>query len=278
MMDARTITVLLLCAGRVAGGAAPTVSMTVKDGRVFGGGFDGLSLPNFDVESDVSDDLSVGASFSKKTLFAKLKLPGMQAKGDAKLDLANKALTGKMAFDQWGGTVTASLNSRPGSPDGSVLETVSFCKKGEGWRVEPTVRTVDFESDVEVEVFDDDTSATFSTTSTGKSNIKLRTTLLCPKVSFDDSKGFEVVAQQPAPFGSSVLATLTAPRDVSSKALKVTWSKDRVSATVDQSAKTMGLKLALPPKGWALELSSPWDSPGAASLKIGGKVDTGSLL
>ena len=71
---------------------------------------------------------------------------------------------------------------------------------------------------------------------------------------------------------------LTAPRDVSSKALKVTWSKDRVSATVDQSAKTMGLKLALPPKGWALELSSPWDSPGAASLKIGGKVDTGSLL
>ena len=158
--------------------------------------------------------------------------------------------------------------------------------KGQGWRVKPTVQAATFESDIEVEVFNDATSATFSAASSGESNVVFTHKLPDggPTIKFDDAKGFELCAKRGLFDGDDTLsATITADRGGKLQNALVTYGRplgsNELLASIDQSSKKLAVKLGgIGKGGWNVELSSPWDKPLDAQLKIGGRLDTGGYL
>ena len=212
---------------------------------------------------------------------------------DLSFDFDDNAVSGDVNFggSEEQGALTASVNP---NADGFMVESLKYSRKGRGWRVSPTLRTKDFELDLECEtdVGSPDTHAKLSLNSEGEGAVKVTHALGddLASISLEASTGLEDVklgVSKDLNGGDDKVSTTF---HADSKSFSLDWTHQlgssfagggrQLAASVDQKSQQVDLTLESSDSDnddWAVKLSAPWSSPKDADITVGRKFSMGSL-
>jgi hypothetical protein len=138
----KVVLALALSLGYAGEFAAPSVQMNLKHDK-FGNGLKMDSLKgDFQVESAVSDDLTVGLNLDNdsdsplKSIYGKIKskFGGGNVDADLTMGMNDNSISGDVTFSEGDNEIKAHVDT--GSSD--LVDSVSYSRSGKGWSFNPT--------------------------------------------------------------------------------------------------------------------------------------------
>jgi len=272
-----------LIIGIDAGVSNPSVSINVGHSKIGSGlRMDSVS-GDFKIESQISDDFSVGANVDTsssplKSVFAKFttKFGGGDVNSDLTLDMTDNSISGDITYSDGDNTLKAAVDSN--SRD--VVNSVEYSRSGAGWSFKPTFNLGG--SNIALDASCDysaDTSLSVSVGASGDSTLSVDHKL-------DSSTGVNV-QMAGTNINSAVVevtreidsANSVKPRfDVASKKLTASWVRKlgngrTLNVAVDPK-KSVDIQMAgSSAEDWAASVSAPWGNFDDADVSVGRKFN-----
>mmetsp|Transcript_53569 Transcript_53569/g.107572 ORF Transcript_53569/g.107572 Transcript_53569/m.107572 type:complete len:284 (+) Transcript_53569:46-897(+) len=176
MPSARSIILALaLLAGAEAAASAPSVSMNLAHEKLSGGLKADSMKGTFKVESQVSDDMSVGVDLDNsdsplKRVFGnfKSKFGTGDVEADMTMDMGDNSISGDVTYSEADNSLVARVNSATG------VESVKYSRAGKGWSFNPTFNIQDKSIDLEASAdYSDDTNINVKINAAGESALEV---------------------------------------------------------------------------------------------------------
>lgn len=158
-------------------GSAPSVSMNVKQSKIGSGvSMDSLGA-DFQVQSQVSDDLSVGVNLDNsgsplKSMFAKInqKLGGGNVNADLTMDMKDNSIAGDVTYTEGDNNIEARVSSGVDN----FVERIRYSRSGAGWTFKPSFNMQDRNMDLEASAdYSDDTNVAVRMNADGNNNLAI---------------------------------------------------------------------------------------------------------
>jgi len=301
---ARTVILALaLIAGTDAG---TSVSMSLGQTKMGGGvKLDSVS-GNFNIESQISDDLTVGAvvdnsdsplksinaefkvspdlsiganvdnGSSLKTICAKIasKFGGGNVNSDLTLDMADNSISGDVTYREGDNTIKASVNSN----SADLVDSVEYSRSGAGWSFKPTLnlnsKTVSLDASCDYSA-DTSLSVSVGDSTTLKVDHKLdSSTDVNIEMDGADTNSMRVTVSRVLDSANTVKPKF----DMASKRLTASWVHKMdggrtLNVDVDPD-NSVGINLdGNADEDWSASVTAPWGDFGNADVSVGRKFN-----
>ena len=272
-----------LITGIDAGVSNPSVSINLGHSKMGSGlKMDSMS-GDFKIESQVSDDFSVGANVDTsssplKSVFAKFatKFGGGDVNSDLTLDMTDNSISGDITYSDGDNTLKAAVDSN----SADLVNSVEYSRSGAGWSFKPTFNLQDKSVALDASCdYSADTSLSVSVGASGDSTLTVDHKL-------DSSTGVNV-QMTGADVSSAVVevsreidsANSVKPRfDLASKKLTASWvrkldSGRTLNVAVDPE-NSVGLEVeGSGAEDWTASVSAPWGDFSNADVSVGRKFN-----
>lgn len=277
------ILALALLVGAEAGLNSPSVKMNIEHSKL-GGGLNLDSVKgSFQVESQVSDDLSLGVDVDNsdsplRRVFGKFrqKFGGGDVEADLAVDMSDNSVSGDLTYSENGNTFKARVNS--GS--GNVIERIKYSRSGDGWSFKPTFNLQDKNMDLEASAdYSADTNINVKINAAGESNVEVNhrldeDTSLNIQGTGADLNSLSVEASRRLDDSNTVKPKF----DVATKHLTLAWVRKlnagrTLTMNVDPD-NSVGFDLeGSDDDDWKASVSSPWGDFKDVDVSVGRKFN-----
>jgi len=272
-----------LALGSAAAVGAPSVNAGVKVSKV-GSGVSASSVKgNFEVESKVSDNLSVGANLDSgdsplKSVFAKISnnVGNGNVGADLTLETDGNKVSGDVKYSEGDNEWKASVNA--GSD--KIVEKVKYTKSGKGWKFAPTFHLGANNMDLEGEAdYSADTNIGVKVAADGSGKLKVK-----HRVDADTGLTFEGTGTDINAASVEVQRKIDASNtvkpkfNIGDKHFSVGWVRkvadDRTVTLNVNPEKSVGVEVeGASDEDWKFGVEAPWGDFKDADLSVGKKFN-----
>jgi len=270
-----------LALGTASAVSAPSVNAAVKVNKV-GSGVSASSVKgDFEIESKVSDNLSVGANVDTgdsplKSVFARLsnKAGNGNVGADLTMGLDGNKVTGDLKYSEGDNEWKASVNSG----NDKLVDRVKYTKSGKGWKFAPTFHLKEKNVDLEASAdYSADTNVAVKVAANGEGKVKVKHTVDADTALTFEGTGTDVNALTVEASRKVDASNTIKPKfEVGSKHLSVGWKhalEGGKSVTVNVNPeKSVGLDFeGADDEDWKAGVSAPWGDFKDADVSVGKK-------
>jgi hypothetical protein len=284
MVSLRAVVLALaLSVGYAGEFAAPSVQMNLRHDK-FGNGLKMDSLKgDFQVESAVSDDLTVGLNLDNdsdsplKSIYGKIasKFGGGKVNADLTMSMGDNSISGDITFSEGDNEIVASVDTS----SSDLVDKVSYSRSGKGWSFNPTFNLKDNNVDLEASAdYSDDTNVNLKL-SGGDASLEINHSLDADTDIKVESDGTDFSAMRVEVARQLDSDNTVKPRfDMASKRFTMAWVRKldggrTLTANVDPENS-----LALEFEGdndddWKASVTAPWGDFKDADVSFGRKFN-----